>query len=259
MNNLADMIWIEYKKAWRSRMVLWTTLGTLFMPLGMAFLIILAKNPQVMNRLGLVSAKANLVAYAATDWTSYLVLFAEIISAGGFFFFIIAVSWVFGREFTDGTVKDLLAVPVPRASIILAKFIIAAIWSAAMAIVMLVFGMLSGLLLHLPGGSAAAILHGALVSGVTSALAIAVVLPYAFFASAGRGYILPMALAVLTLIAANLLMALGLAEYFPWAVPLLYAQGQIAIRPISYTILAVICLGGMLVTYLWWNLTDQNR
>jgi len=52
-------------------------------------------------------------------------------AAGGFFLFVLIISWVFGREFSDGTVKDLLAVPVPRSSILLAKFVLAALWSAA--------------------------------------------------------------------------------------------------------------------------------
>src|SRR4030065_211859 len=96
MNNLSDMLWIEFRKAFRSRMPLWTSLGSLFMPLGVAFLIFLARNPELSRKLGLTSAKVDLISYSATDWSSYLILFAEIISAGGFFFFILTVSWVFG-------------------------------------------------------------------------------------------------------------------------------------------------------------------
>ncbi len=44
MNNLSDMIWIELRKAIRSRMPLWTALGSLFMPLGIAFLIFVASS-----------------------------------------------------------------------------------------------------------------------------------------------------------------------------------------------------------------------
>ena len=72
MNNLSDMVWIELRKAIRSRMPLWTALGSLFMPLGIAFLIFVSKNPGISAKLGLVSAKANLMAYAATDWPTYL-------------------------------------------------------------------------------------------------------------------------------------------------------------------------------------------
>jgi ABC-2 type transport system permease protein len=259
MNDLSDMIWIEFRKAIRSRMPLWTSLGSLFMPLGMALLIFLAKNPELSRKLGLISAKANLIAYSATDWPSYLVLFDEIISAGGFFFFIMAISWVFGREFADGTLKDMLAVPVQRSSILLAKFIVVAAWSAAMAIIILIFGLIVGALIQLPGGSLSVILNGSIVAVKTIGLVIAVVLPFALFASVGRGYLLPMAMAVLTLITANLVMVLGWAEYFPWAVPTLYAQGESSLTSISYWIVFVTSLMGMIATYLWWKYADQNR
>ena len=80
MNNLSDMIWIELRKAIRSRMPLWTALGSLFMPLGIAFLIFVSKNPEISQKLGLISAKANLIAYSATDWPTYLGLFGLIIA-----------------------------------------------------------------------------------------------------------------------------------------------------------------------------------
>jgi ABC-2 type transport system permease protein len=259
MNNISDMLWVEFRKAIRSKMPIWTALGSMFMPLGIAILIILAKNPEVSQRLGLVSAKANLVAYSMTDWPSYLRLYAEIISAGGFFFFIIAISWIFGREFTDGTVKDLLAVPVKRSSILMAKFMVGAAWSGMIALLMIIFGLVMGTIVKLPGGSPSVILNGITTTAVTACLVIIVVLPYAFFASIGRGYILPMALAVLTLITANLLMAVGWAEYFPWAVPLLYAQDKSSMNALSYWILSLISLTGMIATYLWWKFADQNR
>ena len=259
MNNLTDMIWIEWRKAIRSRMPLWTALGSLFMPLGVAFLILLAKNPEVSRKLGLISAKADLTAYYATDWSSYLVLFAEIISAGGFFFFVLAISWIFGREFADGTLKDMLAVPVQRSSLVLAKFAVAAAWCAAMTVIIFILGLVMATIIQLPGGSPSAILHGVAIAAITACLTIASILPFALFASIGRGYMLPMAVAVLSLITANMMMIAGWAEYFPWAVPMLYAQGEGSLTPISYWIVFLTGLAGVIATYLWWKYADQNR
>ena len=80
MSNVSDMIWIEWRKAIRSKMPLFTAVGSLFMPLGIAFLIFVSRNPQISQKLGLVSAKANLMAYSATDWPSYLGLSGMIIA-----------------------------------------------------------------------------------------------------------------------------------------------------------------------------------
>ncbi len=259
MNNLPDTIWIELRKAIRSKMPLWTTLASLFMPVGTAFLIFVAKHPEIFQKLGLVSAKANLLTYSATKWPSYLVLFDQIISAGGFFFFVIAISWVFGREFADGTLKDMLAVPVARLSILIAKFIVAIAWCAAMGIIRDIFGLVIGAVLRLPGGSPDVILHGALVTAITVGLTIGVVIPFALFASLGRGYLLPVGLAVLTVITANLITVLGWAGYFPWAVPILFSQGESSLTPLSYWILFSTTALGMIATYLWWMFADQNR
>jgi ABC-2 type transport system permease protein len=259
MNNLSDMIWIELRKALRSRMPLFTTLGSLFMPLGIAFLIFLAKNPEISKKLGLISAKANLIAYSATDWPTYLGLFGEIIAAGGFFLFTFAISWVFGREFADGTLQDMLAVPVQRLSILLAKFIVVAIWSAALSIVIFILGLVMGAMIKLPGGSIHVILQGSALLAITACLVIMVVMPFALFASVGRGYMLPMGVAILSLIMANLVMVVGWGEYFPWAVPLLYAQGKSSLTPISYWIVFLTGLAGMIGTYLWWKFADQSR
>jgi ABC-2 type transport system permease protein len=259
MKTLSDMVWIEFRKAIRSRMPLWTLIGSMFMPVGVAILILLAKNPEISHRLGLVGAKANLAAYAAADWSSYLVLFAEVIAGGGFIFFIIIISWVFGREFTDGTVKDILAVPVPRSSILLAKYFVVVVWSVAIAIIMLLFGILMGVLIHLPGGTTGVILSGSMDAAITICLIIAVVLPFSFFASVGRGYLLPIVFAFLCLIMANLMMVLGWAEYFPWSVTMLYAQGESSLPSISFFLVIFTSLVGMTATYLWWMYADQNR
>jgi ABC-type transport system involved in multi-copper enzyme maturation permease subunit len=113
-----------------------------------------------------------------TDWSAYLALTAQRIAAGGFFLFCLIVCWAFGREFVDGTLKDMLAVPVPRASILLAKFIVAAVWSAALAGLIFFASLAAGALIGLPGGSTDALLHGAVLVAGTTSLTIAVVLPF---------------------------------------------------------------------------------
>jgi ABC-2 type transport system permease protein len=229
------------------------------MPFAMAVLILLAKNPDLSNKLGLLGDKSNLIAYSATDWSAYLQLTDEVISAGGFFFFIIGISWIFGREFVDGTLKDLLAVPISRLVIVMAKFIVALVWFIAMAILILILSLVMGAIIRLPAGSLNLILHGSVTAAITACMIIVSVMPFALLASLGRGYILPMAAAVLALIVANLLMVVGWAEYFPWAVALLYAQGPNSLTAVSYWILIITSLVGMAATYLWWMYADQNR
>jgi ABC-2 type transport system permease protein len=259
MNELADMIWIEMRKALRSKMPLWTAIGSLFMPFGIAFLIFVAKNPEISQKLGLVSAKANLVAYSATDWPTYLGVYGQIIAAGGFILFVLVISWVFGREFSDGTLKDMLAVPVQRSSILFAKFIVVIAWSAMLTGVIYIAGLITGAAMQLPGSFINAALQGCIVVLITICLTIAVVLPFAFFASIGRGYLLPIGAAILALMMANLAAIIGWGEYFPWAIPELYAQAKNPLAPISFWIVILTGFAGMTATYIWWKFADQNR
>jgi ABC-2 type transport system permease protein len=257
MKTLADMLWIELRKVLRSRVPLFTALGFLIMPLIGALLIFIYKDPALARQLGLLGTKANLVVGSA-DWPGYLNLMIEFTALGGFFFFCLAISWIFGREFTDGTVKDLLAVPVSRFDILLAKFIVAALWCAALIVETSIIGLALGALIRLPGGSPAELLHGASLLAVTAAMSIMLVMPFGFFASLGRGYLLPIGIAVLTLILGNLSITLGWGEYFPWAVPAMYMQ-EAHLGLFSYSLVVLTGLVGVAGTYLWWKYADQNR
>lgn len=257
MSYLTDTIWIEIRKAIRSRMPLFTALGFLIMPLAGAFLIFVYKNPELSRQLGLISAKANLLGGSA-DWPSYLNLIAQSIAIGGFFLFALIISWIFGREFADRTLKDMLAVPVPRASILLAKFIIVAIWSVMLVVEVYIVSLVMGAIIQLPQGSTNVFLQGSVNVIVSVCLLVALVTPFAFFASLGRGYLLPLGMAVLAVLLANLVIVAGWGEYFPWAVPGLYVQGT-ELAPVSFWIVALTGLAGMLATYLWWMHADQSR
>ena len=253
------MVWIEFRKAIRSKVPFWTVMGSLFMPLAIAFLIFVARNPEISKKLGLISVKADLMAYSATDWASYLGLVAMIVAAGGFFLFVLATSWTFGREFADGTVKDLLAVPVPRSSILLAKFIVAVIWSAAISLAMASVSLIMGVLLKLPGGSSEVIISGVGTIAATAGLAILTAFPFAWFASIGRGYLLPLGLVVLILMMSNFIALTGRGEFFPWAVPGIFAQGKTSLTFISLMIVILTGLVGMAITHHWWMRADQNK
>jgi ABC-2 type transport system permease protein len=182
-----------------------------------------------------------------------------IIAAVGFLLFVLVIGWVFGREFVDGALKDMLAVPVPRSSILLAMFITVAIWSATLSVVIVFAGMVMGVLVGLPGGSIPVFFQGSIMVLITTGLVILTLPPFAFFASVGRGYLLPIGIAVLTLMMTTLVMIAGWAEYIPWVIPGLYAQGKDPLPNVSYWIVLFTGLLGRLVTYLWWKYADQSH
>lgn len=261
MRGFVQAFAVELRKARRSRLPLITLLAFAIAPFAGGFFMIVLRDPEMARRAGFISAKAQIVAGSA-DWPAYLDFLAQAISAGGILLFSVVASWVFGREFSDRTVKDLLALPTPRSDIVLAKFAVMALWSAVLSVFITIIGFLVGMAIKLPPVPAQVMVHGSLVLAVTACLTIVVVMPIAFFASAGRGYLPPIGIAILLLVFTQIVAFAGWGDYFPWAIPALYAGlgGEQNIPgAVSFVIVALTGLAGMAVTLIWWARADQSR
>lgn len=258
MNNLAQAIWVEMLKARRSKMPLLTALGFLLFPLALGFFMIVLKDPELARRYWLISAKAQIVVGRAADWPTYLRLLALSSAMGGFLLFSLIASWVFGREYSDRTVKDLLALPTSRSAIVLAKLVVVALWSAVLTALNCLIGLGVGAAVGLSQASMPAILQSGVTVAIAACLTVALVTPISFFASAGHGYLPPMGVALLVLFLVQVIAQAGWGEYFPWAVPGLYAQGE-NLGAVSYVIVILTSIAGIAGTLFWWELADQTR
>jgi ABC-2 type transport system permease protein len=257
MNNFAQAVWVEMLKARRSRMPLLTALGFSLFPLGGGFFMIILKDPEFARRVGLISAKAQ-ITMGVADWPTYLKFLNLGMAMGGIMLFSLIGSWVFGREYSDRTVKDLLALPTSRSAIVLAKFVVISGWSAALTALILSIGLAVGTAVVLPSVPAQVIVQGGVTLAITAILAIAVVTPIIFFASAGRGYLPPVGVAILAVGLAQVVGIIGYGEYFPWAIPGLYSQGE-NLGMVSYVIVILTSVAGIAGTLTWWELADQTR
>ncbi len=257
MNDLINMIWVELHKAVKSQVPWLTGFGFLIMPVMCSFLFFIYKNPVLSRQLGLIGTKANIVV-GEVNWAAYLKIVKETYAMGGFLIICLMISWVFGREFTDHTVKDILAVPIPRIDILMGKLVTVAVWYAIVVAVSCPISLLMGLALQLPGGTPALLAYESLNLLTIALFNILVMTPFAFLASLGRGFLLPFGIAILTMILDNLLAVIGYADYFPWAIPGIFSQGS----PVSTGSVATVwitALLGILITYLWWMRADQSR
>lgn len=256
MNNITEAIWVETLKARRSKMPLLTALAFMLVPFVGGFFMIILKDPEFARRAGLISAKAQLTTGSA-DWPAFLGLLAQAIAVGGIILFGFIASWVFGREYADRTLKDLLALPTPRSAIVLAKFVVIISWSVVLALAVLLVGLAVGAAVNLPPVPAATIWQGSVAFLVTALLTVVLVTPIAFFASAGHGYLPPLAATIFAILLAQIVAVAGWGEYFPWSIPALYSQGS-PLVPASYAILLLTAVAGTAVTFLWWEWADQT-
>jgi ABC-2 type transport system permease protein len=205
----------------------------------------------------LISAKAQ-ITMGVADWPTYLKFLTLGTAMGGIMLFSLIGSWVFGREYSDRTVKDLLALPTSRSAIVLAKFVVIAGWSAALTILILSIGLAVGTAVVLPPVPAQVIVQGGVTLAITAILVIAVVTPIIFFASAGHGYLPPVGVAILAVGLAQVVGIIGYGEYFPWTIPGLYSQGE-NLGIVSYVIVILTSVAGVVGTLTWWELADQTR
>ncbi len=260
MKNILPALWGEFLKARRSKMPFLTALSFAFVPLMGGFFMIVLKDPEMARRLGMVSAKAQIVAGNA-DWQTYLGILSQGTAIGGIILFGIIASWVFGREYSDHTIKDLLALPTTRSEIVWSKFILIALWSAALVVLVYLIGLVVGALIGLPIGSMEIFWQGSITLAVVACLMILLVTPIAFVASAGHGYLPPMGFAIFAIVLAQVIAAAGWGEYFPWSVPALRSgmagPEYDSMGFISYAIVVAASIVGMIATFIWWEFADQ--
>ncbi len=261
MTYLWAALWAEMLKARRSLMPGLTALGFAMIPLALGLFMFILKDPENARSMGLISAKAQLTVGVA-DWPTLLNVLVQAIAGAGAVLFAMVTSWVFGREFSDRTAKDLLAIPAPREATVLAKFVVIVLWASALAVEAFVLGIVASALVGIPSWSDALAWQAAGSVAVVAALTLATMPLVALFAGIGRGYLAPIGWAILTMALGQIAAALGWGSWFPWSVALLLsAGGSRAAEVGSHSLVAValICAVGVGATLAWWRYVDQTR
>ncbi len=262
MTNFSSALWAETLKLRRSKVPLFAAIGLSIAPfMGGLFMIIL-KDPEAARSMGLISTKAQIIAGVA-DWPAFFGILAQAIAIGGAIVFAIVTTWIFGREFSDRTAKELLALPTSRSSIISAKFILIAAWTIAVSLFVFGLGLIVGKLVVIPGWSQE-LLRSAFVDFMGSAiLSIALMSFVALLASIGRGYMPAFGWTILTIVLAQIAAATGWGDWFPWSVPALFSgvAGPRAelMGMHSYVIVILASMIGLVATFYWWRNADQTR
>lgn len=224
--------------------------------------MIILKDPEAARSMGLISAKAQLTAGTA-EWATFFSILSQAVAVGGAVVFAIVTAWVFGREFSDRTAKELLALPTSREAIVAAKFIIVAAWTFLLSLWVFLSGLVVGKFVVIPGWSET-LLRSAMIDLFGSALLTIALLSFvALFASIGRGYLLPFGWAVLTVILAQIAGFTGWGDWFPWSVPALFSGAAgprlELIGSHSYLIVILASAVGLAATFYWWRSADQTR
>lgn len=260
MNAFWSALWVEALKARRSKASLLSIAAFLIFPGIDGLFMLIMKDPERARALGLIGVKAQLAAGTA-DWSTFYQVLLLGFAVGGAVLFAFITTWVFGREFSEHTVKEILALPTPRAAIVAAKFVLAALWILVLTLMVFGVGVLIGRAVDIPGWSQSLEL-ASFWSILQIGLLTFMLMPFvALFASVGRGYLPPLGWAILTLALAQIAIVLGWGSWFPWSVPgvlgSMTSPGAEPLEPHSYILVLLTFIVGVGATLAWWQNADQ--
>ncbi|KWX72468.1 bacitracin ABC transporter permease [Paenibacillus riograndensis] len=237
--NILSVLYCEIRKIIRSN-VFWI----MFLVLGFG--------PVMMGVGNVLSSDAG-----GVQWAAYLTGLLDTLAPLGLIGYTFVAAWVFGREFSDRTIKDLLAKPISRAKIVLSKFLVILAWCLLLSIYMFAVGLAVGAIMGVEGGSAAFIWSLFIKFLITSLLYIFVTAPSILLANVTKGYLAPLGLILIIVILSNVLASFGFAPYFPWTIPSVF-QSTGSLQLSSIVILAYTGIIGIAGTFAWWRFAEQQ-
>ncbi|HLS14265.1 MAG TPA: ABC transporter permease [Beutenbergiaceae bacterium] len=255
MRPLRTAMSVEMQKAMASRVYPATSM---FAVLGVAVLAgalvgaARAGNEEVIAQLGPLGTE--------DGWPLLTGTAAQITAVGNMLACGVVLSWTFAREFTEGTMTGLFALPVSRATIATAKLMVYAAWVVLVAIALTVLVLGAGLALDL-GPIDAGVVAQLARQLLLTVLAGLIVVPAAWAATLGRG-LLPGIAATLAILIAGQVGAIALAEHAAWlpfAAHALWAVQPEAVHAGQLAAVLVLPACFAVLTSLAWNRIQLDR
>jgi ABC-2 type transport system permease protein len=207
-------------------------------------------NEQVVAQLGPVGAR--------TGWDLLLGVVAQITAAGALLGFGVALSWLFGREFAEGTITGLFALPVSRQAVASAKLAVYLAWAILVATVLTVLLAGVGLALAL-GPVDTGVLTGLARQHLLTVLAAVLAVPSAWAATLGRGLLPGIATAIGLIVVAQVMVVAGTGAWFPLAAPALWALDPAAVTATQLALVAVVPALFVPATLRTWRTLQLDR
>jgi ABC-2 type transport system permease protein len=231
----------EFLKLRRAKVAWISFLAYGFMVAIAGFFVWMMKNPALAERLGLVGQKANfMIGGRAIDWATFLDLVVEMSGLGGLMLLSVIVAFVFGREYAEGTAKNMLALPVPRPLFVAAKLIVVATWIAALTLWCTALTLVAGSLLGLPGLSTRLLVEASGKMWVAALMSFCLSAAVAWVSVETRGYLAPLGFAIGALVLGVAFGATEWGRFCPWSILLWYTgaggPGRV-VGPGSYAVL----------------------
>lgn len=244
-------LWVEALKLRRSPVgaiaAIAIVCGTVAILIGIV-VAVRSGNEQVIAKVGEV---------VEPTWAGLLAGSNQVLAAGGLLGCGVVLAWMFAREFGEGTIAGLFALPVSRGRIAAAKFGVFAAWGAGVSLA-LTLGVLAaglGLGFGMPDAAALRGLSRLLALGLLTMLAAA---PVAWCASLSRSLLAGVGCAVALVVLAQVGALAGAGGWMPLAAPAIWAMsGPVGPAQLGLSVAVGLVFGGL--TVLAWQRLRLNR
>ncbi|MEV0284819.1 ABC transporter permease [Kribbella sp. NPDC050820] len=187
-------------------------------------------------------------------WGGYLTIAAQVTAAASLLGYGVVLSWLFSREFAEGTITGLFAIPVSRPTIATAKLVVYLAWACVTAAALLIALIPAGLAAGL-GPVPADVVPAMARQFVLTVLTAAIATPAAWAATAGRSVLAGIATTIGILVLSQITVVAGTGGWFPFGAPALWAISNGA----NVTILQLALVVPVLITATGLTLRSWQR
>jgi ABC-2 type transport system permease protein len=192
-------------------------------------------------------------------WEGYLATAAQVTAAAALLGFGVVLSWMFGREFTDGTITGLFALPIRRSTIALAKLTVYAVWCAGSSVALLAALLLAGVIFGL-GPIPLDLVPAAARQVGLAVLTGAIAVPVAWVATLARSIITGIGAVIGILVAAQVAVISGAGGWFTLSAPGLWAaSGGADVSGIQLLLVLPLAALAIVLTTVSWQRLELDR
>lgn len=240
---MLTFIEMEFLKLKRSKIFLLSLLGAILPPLLMFIAVTSFGEGQTFEAL-------------FTNVNMYMsAMFAVLI-------FAIIISYLFGREYNEHTLKTMLTIPISRGKFLASKYVMFLVWIIILTVITSLSTLLFGFAAGLDGFSLKLFIDSFAELLYANVLLFLTFSPFVFISLFITNMVPAMVGgAALTLV--NLMVyGQNWAPFVPWVCPYLIASGEIAEYSasitVSYGVILATFLIGLIISYIYFTKTDVS-
>jgi ABC-2 type transport system permease protein/bacitracin transport system permease protein len=176
--------------------------------------------------------------------------------------FAIMISYLFGREYNEHTLKTMLTIPVSRGKFLLSKYVMFLVWIVILTVVTSISTLVFGFIAGLDGFSLKLFIESFARLLLANVLLFMAFSPFVFISLLITNMVPAMVGGAGLALVNMLIYGQTWAPYVPWVCPYLIASGEIAEYSasiaVSYGVILVTFTIGLAISYVYFTRTDVS-